>query len=135
LDDAGFLFITGRKKNIFITAFGRNVAPEWVERELVAQAPILQAAVFGEARAFNCAVIVASTGASVTAIESAVNAANQLLPDYARVHTWILATAAFSTVNEFSTANGRLRRERIFSAYAQSIDALYPTEIKIAGAL
>lgn len=52
LDSDGYLHLTGRKKNIFVTSFGRNVAPEWVERELVAQAPILQAAIFGEARPF-----------------------------------------------------------------------------------
>ena len=34
LDEAGFLHISGRKKSQFITSFGRNVAPEWVEREL-----------------------------------------------------------------------------------------------------
>lgn len=135
LDDAGFLFITGRKKNIFISAFGRNIAPEWVERELIAQAPILQAAVFGEARAFNCAVIVANANASAIAIESAISAANQTLPDYARVHAWIRATEPFTPNNELATANGRWRRENIFRAYAQHIDALYQTEIKLAGAV
>ena len=58
LDSDGFLFLTGRKKNIFITSFGRNVAPEWVEGELVAQTGIAQAAIFGESRPFNSAVIV-----------------------------------------------------------------------------
>jgi len=135
LDDAGFLFITGRKKNIFITAFGRNVAPEWIERELVAQAPILQAAVIGEARPFNCAVIVARTGASVSAIEAAIESANHRLPDYARIQAWIFAAEAFSSANELATTNGRLRRNRIYSAYAQRIDALYQTEMKIAGAV
>ena len=56
LDEDGFLYLTGRKKHIFITAFGRNVAPEWVERELLGEPEILQAAVFGESRPHNCAV-------------------------------------------------------------------------------
>ena len=34
LDDEGFLYITGRKKNLIITPFGRNISPEWVENEL-----------------------------------------------------------------------------------------------------
>ena len=50
LDANGYLHLDGRKKNMFITAFGRNVAPEWVEAELTASGVIAQAAVFGEAR-------------------------------------------------------------------------------------
>lgn len=135
LDDEGFLYITGRKKNIFISAFGRNVAPEWIERELIARAPILQAAVFGEARPFNCAVIVASAGATESAVDFAVREANQTLPDYARIHAWIYATELFSAANELATTNGRLRRDRIFAMHAHRIDALYQTETKTAGAL
>lgn len=39
----------GRRRNLFITAFGRNVAPEWVEGELTLERAMAQAAVFGEA--------------------------------------------------------------------------------------
>jgi long-subunit acyl-CoA synthetase (AMP-forming) len=47
MDDDGFLFINGRKKNIFITSFGRNVSPEWVESSLLNSPYILlQACVF-----------------------------------------------------------------------------------------
>ena len=58
LDEDGFLFINGRKKNVFITSFGRNVSPEWVERELQMSPYIAQAALFGEARPWNVAIIV-----------------------------------------------------------------------------
>ncbi|MEK9826188.1 MAG: AMP-binding protein, partial [Methylotenera sp.] len=57
LDDEGYLVISGRKKNIFITSFGRNVAPEWVERELKISPFIAQAALYGEAKPWNVAVI------------------------------------------------------------------------------
>lgn len=125
LDADGYLHITGRKKHIFITAFGRNVAPEWVERELVARAPVLQAAVFGEGRAFNTAVIKALDGASAERIDAAVQAANRLLPDYARIGAWVAAREAFSPARGTLTHNGRPRRERILAAYAEQIDALY----------
>ncbi|MEZ5659577.1 MAG: AMP-binding protein [Burkholderiaceae bacterium] len=46
IDDDGFVWIDGRKKNLFITGFGRNVAPEWVESALENH-PAL-APVFGE---------------------------------------------------------------------------------------
>ncbi|HPR08932.1 MAG TPA: hypothetical protein PLI17_20095, partial [Denitromonas sp.] len=45
-------------RNCFITAFGRNVSPEWVESELTAEPDIAMAAVFGEALASNVAVLV-----------------------------------------------------------------------------
>jgi long-chain acyl-CoA synthetase len=125
LDADGFLHVTGRKKNIFITSFGRNVAPEWIERELVSRAPILQAAVFGEARPFNTAVIVTHPGATPEAVANALDDVNQALPDYARVATWIPAREAFTPRNGLSTPNGRLRRSAIFGAYAEHINAFY----------
>lgn len=126
LDEEGYLFITGRKKNIFITSFGRNVAPEWVEGELLAQAGIAQAAIFGEARPFNSAVIVAQRGTPPAAIDAALRQANRLLPDYAQVRAWVPASEPFTLGNGMATANGRLKRNEIFGKYAFQIDALYP---------
>jgi long-subunit acyl-CoA synthetase (AMP-forming) len=125
VDADGYLHITGRKKNIFITSFGRNIAPEWIERELVSRAPILQAAVFGEARPFNTAVIVSHPSAPPEAIARVLEEVNQRLPDYARVATWIPAQEAFTPRNGLSTPNGRLRRTAIFGAYADRINAFY----------
>ena len=125
LDADGFLFLTGRKKNMFITSFGRNVAPEWVEGELVAHPGIAQAAIFGEARPFNCAVIVPHPGTSAGAIKAALDKANRRLPDYAQVHRWISAAEPFTPGNGMSTPNGRLRRTAILGKYAAQIDALY----------
>ena len=124
LDDDGFLYLTGRKKNIFITSFGRNVAPEWVERELTLHPAIAQAAVFGEARPWNVAVIV-PRGSAPGAINQAIAEANSMLPDYARVECWLPAQAPFLPQNGQLTANGRLKREAIWQAYRTSIERLY----------
>jgi long-subunit acyl-CoA synthetase (AMP-forming) len=122
-DAAGFVFLSGRKKDMFVTAYGRNVAPEWVERELGLMPAIAQAAVFGEARPFNCAVLVTAAGdAEVDAALAQVNAA---LPDYARVSRWIRADGAFSTQNDQLTPNGRLRRKRVEAVYGARLAALY----------
>lgn len=125
LDADGHLVITGRKKNIFITSFGRNVSPEWVERELKISPFIAQAALFGEAKPWNVAIIVPRQGASAQQIDAAIDAVNQHLPDYARIGRWIGAEAPFSTQNRQLTSNGRNRRDVILQHYQHQIDALY----------
>jgi long-subunit acyl-CoA synthetase (AMP-forming) len=110
---------------MFITSFGRNVAPEWVEGELASHPGIAQAAIFGEARPFNCAVIVPYPGTSDGAIEAALDKANRRLPDYAQVRAWITATEPFTPHNGMSTPNGRLRRTAILGKYASQVESLY----------
>jgi len=127
LDEQGFLHLTGRKKNIFITSFGRNVSPEWVERELTLHPAIAQAAVFGEARPWNVAVIVprGNTPEALGAVNQAIAEANRVLPDYAQVKYWLPAQAPFLPQNGQLTANGRLKREAIWQLYQTSIEQLY----------
>jgi len=125
LDADGYLVITGRKKNIFITSFGRNVSPEWVERELKITPCIVQAALFGEAKPWNVAVIVPRPAATEAQINDAIQALNAKLPDYARVSRWILANAPFSPRNQQLTSNGRNRRDMILLHYQDQINALY----------
>lgn len=125
LDADGFLFINGRKKNIFITSFGRNVSPEWVERELTSCDTILQACLFGEAKPWNTAVILPTEHATFAQIEAAIQAVNAKLPDYARITEWLPAYAPFSIQNQQLTANGRLKRDVIWQAYQQQIEVLY----------
>jgi len=125
LDDDGYLYLVGRKKHIFITAFGRNVSPEWVERELLLELPVAQACVFGEARPFNAAVIVVRDDASDDTVQAAVNRANDRLPDYAQIHRWIRAEHPFTIVNQQWTGTGRPRRQHIQHDYQQLLHDLY----------
>ncbi|HRP22865.1 AMP-binding protein [Thauera sp.] len=122
--DDGFLVLNGRKKHQFVTAFGRNVNPEWVEAELAEQAPIAQAWVHGEALAANVAVIVPRRADCADAeIDAAIAAANAVLPDYARVQRWLRADAPFTPANGLLTANGRLRRAALAERYLARIAA------------
>jgi len=125
LDEDGFLFLSGRKKHIFITAFGRNVSPEWVEKELGMEPAIAQCCVFGEARPFNVAVIVGREHADAQMIQQAIDHANTQLPDYASVSAWVLADEAFNIANGLWTGTGRARREFIFKHYQTQIEKLY----------
>jgi long-subunit acyl-CoA synthetase (AMP-forming) len=128
LDADGYLHLDGRKKDVFITAFGRNVAPEWIECALTAAPAIAQAAVFGEARPWNAAVIVPRDAAFAAAVEADIRKVNDSLPDYARVGRWIIAEEAFSPRNGLATANGRQRRDAILARYRERLNGLYEGE-------
>jgi len=118
LDEEGYLYLDGRKKHQFITSFGRNVNPEWVESELTQGAVIAQAFVHGEGLPRNLALLwPLDPTASDEAIEQAVQNSNAQLPDYARVHTWRRLPAPLSDRDETLTANGRPRREAILQRY------------------
>jgi long-subunit acyl-CoA synthetase (AMP-forming) len=130
-DTEGFLHVSGRRKNMFITSFGRNVSPEWVEAELCEEPAIAQAAVFGEARPWNVAVIVATPTMQPEQLRSAIRAANQRLPDYARVGDWIVAGSPFTHGNGELTANGRNRRAAIWIRYRHELDALYDRSLDL----
>lgn len=125
LDADGYLLINGRKKNIFITSYGRNVSPEWVERDLTSTTIIEQACLFGEAKPWNTALIVAKPNITKAMIDSAIHQINQSLPDYARVSKWLLASEPFTVANQQLTPNGRPKRDTIWKTYQQPINALY----------
>lgn len=128
IDSNGYLFVSGRKKNMFITAFGRNVAPEWIERELTQHAVVAHAAVFGEGRPWNSAVLASRIlpgQDTEAALNAAVESANRELPDYARIHRWIFAGKPFSVEDGLLTTNGRVRRDGVLAHYRTELDSLY----------
>lgn len=126
VDDDGFVHVTGRSKNVFITAFGRNVSPEWVESELLQHPAFAQALVWGEARPHNVAVVwPRRAGASEDDLRAALHEVNAGLPDYARVADVVVAQAPFSAADGLLTANGRPRRDAIVQRYADAIARRY----------
>lgn len=126
VDDDGFVHVTGRRKHMFITAFGRNVSPEWVESELLQHPLFAQAIVLGEGRPFNVAVAwLRQPEADTATIQRALDAVNAGLPDYARVARVIRASRPFSSALGFLTDNGRPRRDVIAQAHADCIAHAY----------
>ncbi len=125
LDPDGFLYVDGRKKDVLITGFGRNVSPEWPESALTGTGVIAQAMVVGEAQAHLAALIVpARAGLDEATLAAAVARANATLPDYARIARWV-AVAPFTPANGLATANGRPRRALIQTHFASHIAALF----------
>lgn len=122
LDSEGFLFVNGRKKNLLITGFGRNVSPEWPESVLLQSPEIAQVLVYGEGDPQLSALIVPvprglNQEATSAAIAAEIERLNLELPDYAQIGHWRLLNEPFTVHNGLATANGRLRRDAVFDRY------------------
>jgi long-subunit acyl-CoA synthetase (AMP-forming) len=128
LDKDGFLFLTGRKKTAYATAYGRNVSPEWVESELTSHPLIAQAAVFGEGQANNVAVLVPGRNVSMQDLSAALDQINCRLPDYAQVGGWVIADQPFSHSNGLANGAGCVRRQAIWRQYQPRIEQFYLTD-------
>lgn len=114
IDEAGFLYINGRKKNVIITSHGRNISPEWVESLLLAQPGVAQAMVYGDGESSISALIVPTH--PTAKIQQAVLNANLSLPGYAQIKNYQLTTP-FSAKEGTLTANGRPKREQIIKQH------------------
>ncbi len=121
IDEHGQLWIEGRKSNLIVTSFGRNISPEWIESLLLEQPAIAQAMVYGDGAAHLSALLVPR--GSAAGLGAAVAAVNAALPDYARIAAWREA-AAFTTANGQLTGNGRLRRKQIQQQIEEQADAV-----------
>jgi long-subunit acyl-CoA synthetase (AMP-forming) len=130
IDADGYLRLQGRIGNRFITGFGRNVSPEWVECEISQRLGGRPVLVHGEARPY----VVALVGASAqevpdAAVAAAIAAANAVLPNYAQVRHWARPPGPFTPADGTLTANGRLRRQQIQARFGTLLDDLYRTEL------
>ena len=125
LASQGFLHITGRRKNLLISSYGRNISPEWVESELASENVFLQSYVFGDDRPQLGALLYATSAADENDIRAAINRVNLRLPDYARIGVWHRLDAAFSVANGMLTENMRPKRVAIQTHYATLIDTLF----------
>ena len=126
LDQHGFLHIDGRKKNMLISSFGRNISPEWVESELLANPLLSEAVVVGDARPHCSALLgVPNSQTGDAELQHWIDRVNAKLPDYARVKRWHRLASPLSQQAGLLTENGRPRRLAINAAYATEIESLY----------
>ncbi|MBX3608025.1 MAG: AMP-binding protein [Piscinibacter sp.] len=131
LDADGFLHVRGRKKQVLITAYGRNVSPEWVETALRSHDAVAQAVVFGDGQPALGAVLW-PTHADLpdAALQAAVDRANATLPDYARVARWCRGAAPFDAAAGLATPNGRPRRAAILTLHADALGLGAPAALE-----
>lgn len=131
IDEQGYLYIDGRKKNILVSSYGRNISPEWVESELASHPVIQQCVVIGDAQPCCAALIfprdlkLPDPAQQDLILKQWIEKVNLNLPDYAQVKTWIILEKALSVADGLLTENGRPRRIQINQTYQTEIQQMY----------
>ena len=148
LDDEGFLYITGRKKELIVTAGGKNVAPAVLEDRLRAHPLVSQCMVVGDNQPFIASLITVDqdmlkgwiaannkSGATMDAlrndpdliavIQTAVDEANKAVSKAESIRKFTILPADFTIAGGQLTAKLSLKRHVIGEQYAAEIAALF----------
>jgi long-chain acyl-CoA synthetase len=156
LDDEGFLTITGRKKDLIITASGKNVAPAVLEDRVRAHWLVSQCLVVGDARPYIGALVTldpeafaqwkADHGKPPTAamadlrgdpalraeIQAAIDDANKAVSHAEAIKKFAILDEDFTEAGDKLTPTGKLRRHIIMEQSAAQIAALYDDRASLA---
>lgn len=149
LDDDGFLKITGRKKEIIVTAGGKNVAPSVLEDTLKANPLISQAMVVGDQRPFIAALLTVDEeffptwksqrgkpeSATVSELaddpdlladmQAAVDEANKQVSQAESIRKFTILPRDFTEAGGEITPSLKLKRNVVSKNHANAIDSLY----------
>jgi long-chain acyl-CoA synthetase len=144
----GFLSITGRKKDIIITAGGKNIAPQKIERMLEAQDGIAHAVVCGDRRPHLVALLTLDEpellalsraerlGCQSYAdlvrhprirqlVQRRVDQVNAELPRHETIKKFGLPPQPFSVAGGELTPTDKVKRSQVAGKYADLVDSLY----------
>ncbi|MFD0483769.1 AMP-dependent synthetase/ligase [Kineococcus sp. GCM10028916] len=148
LDDEGNLRITGRKKEIIVTANGKNVVPSALEDRLRAHALISQAVVVGDGRHFVACLLTldeealpgwganhgrpgldlagARTDGEVLAeLQKAVDKANESVSRAESIRKFRVLDDDFTVENGYLTPSLKVKRSEVLKDLAHQVEALY----------
>ncbi|MFQ5555235.1 MAG: AMP-dependent synthetase/ligase, partial [Acidimicrobiia bacterium] len=143
-DDDGFLYITGRKKDIIITAGGKNVAPAPIEGGIKNHPLVSEAVVIGDRRKFLSAVVtldeeaadkfMADEGLAGPAHESeavageiqrAIDAVNENLARVEQIKKFTVLGRQLSIEDGELTPTLKVKRNRVTEHFTSEIEAMY----------
>jgi long-chain acyl-CoA synthetase len=147
LDADGFLHITDRKKDILVTAGGKNVAPQNIENELKTSKYVSQALVIGDKRPYVAALLtldpaeigrwaadqgidadpagLAADGRVHDLLQSVVDDANSDRSRFEQVKRFAVLPRDFTMEHGEITPTLKLRRRAVQEHFADEIEALY----------
>ena len=148
IDADGFLRITDRKKDLLVTAGGKNVAPQNIENLLKGDPLISQAMVYGDRRPFLTAVLTLDMEAATsyarelgisgetaaelagnpqvrTLLEGRVERVNQRLAPYETIKKFVIAREDFTEASNELTPTLKVKRQVVTQKYQEELDALY----------
>jgi long-chain acyl-CoA synthetase len=148
IDADGYLFITGRAKELFKLENGKYVAPVQLEQQLELSPYIGQAIVYGDNKPHNVALIIpdfvaleawtkseAISGTResllehprvLALLEAEVEKCNQRFKGYERIVDFLIDTEELTPANGMLTLTMKPKRRSIMSRYGHDIEALYP---------
>jgi long-chain acyl-CoA synthetase len=148
-DEAGYLRIVDRKKEIIINAAGKNMSPANVEATLKASSPLIgQACVIGDGRSYNTALIVLDSDFAPAwagqhgvqdaalealahdermraAVQEGVDAANAKLARVEQIKKFTIVEGDWLPGGDEITPTMKLKRKPIDRKYAAAIEAMY----------
>jgi long-chain acyl-CoA synthetase len=150
LDDEGFLYIVGRKKEIIVTAGGKNVAPAVLEDRLRAHPLVSQCLVVGDNQPFIAALVTIDPDAIkswiannkkdgatiadlvndpdlVSAIQTAVDEANKAVSRAESIRKFTILSTDFTIAGGHLTAKLSVKRHVVAKEFAKEIEALFAT--------
>jgi long-chain acyl-CoA synthetase len=150
LDADGYLYITGRVKELFKLENGKYVAPAPIEETITLSPYIAQAVLYGSNKPHNVALIVPDLPA-VTAwakqngiesegeqlvseprvrelLETEVDKANDHLKGFERIQRFVIETDELSTANGLLTPTLKLKRKVFQDKYSPVLESLYKAE-------
>lgn len=136
LTDDNHLVLCGRKKEVIINSYGKNINPVKIELMLREAMGINHVMVCGDNKPYCTALLwgcPVHDPAAITAIELGIRNINQQLSHPGQVKKWAILTDDLSIECGDLTANLKMKRTAIVLKYAGVIEALYVKGKKIDG--
>ncbi|PRY39879.1 AMP-dependent synthetase/ligase [Umezawaea tangerina] len=155
LDEAGFLVITGRSKEILVTSGGKNVSPGVMEDRITSHPLVGNAVVVGDGRRYVAALLtvdrqyfpvwketkgkpaaatvreLAEDADLLAALQEAVDLGNEAVSRAESVRRFRVLEEEFTAENGYLTPSLKVRRGVVVEAFAGEVEACYPQDVGV----